>query len=174
EQQGRIQVFYNHGKTIYGTPSERFSVPLGAPEEIIPDARGLLTVTRYNNSALAGEILDAIRNGDIKGQSFSGRFMPGASQRTRGASGQLDTIVRSEISLREYGPTPMPSYHEAAIVGVRTQDLVETFRGLDDEQYAEFIAALSTFRGTPLPVVGAAPTEGNTPTTTETPDTHVS
>jgi hypothetical protein len=43
----RFGVFYNHGKTLYGTPSERASVPLGSPiEPPKADGRGLLTVTR--------------------------------------------------------------------------------------------------------------------------------
>lgn len=158
ENAGRIQVFYNHARTIYGTPSERFSMPLGTPEEIIADNRGLLTVTRYNKNPLADEVLESINNGDIKGQSFSGRFMPGKSQRTRGKGGQPDSIVRSEIALREYGPTPMPSYKEAAIVGVRAEELAAMFEGLDDAERAELIRILDTHRtiGEPSPDAEAA------------------
>lgn len=158
----RVGVFYNHGKTLYGTPSERASLPLGRPEEITVDSRGLLTVTRYNNSPLADEVLDSIRNGDIRGQSFSGRFMPGRSKRTRGKNGELDTIVRSEVALREYGPTPMPAYQEASIVGVRAEDLAAVIEGLADDDRAELIRLLSTSRtiGTPLPAADAAPDEG--------------
>jgi HK97 family phage prohead protease len=141
ERAGQIQVFYNHAKTVYGTPSERYSMPLGTPEEIVADNRGLLTVTRYNKTPLADEVLESIRNGDIRGQSFSGRFLPGKSKRSRGKDGAL---VRSEVALREYGPTPMPSYKEAAIVGVRMEELVDTIGGLDDEQRAELIRILST------------------------------
>lgn len=155
-------VFYNHGKTLYGTASERGSLPLGKPLEMSADGRGLLTVTQYNRTALADEVLEAIRNGDITGQSFSGRFMPGRSQRTRGAAGTIDTIVRSEIALREYGPTPMPAYQEAAIVGVRMEELVDTICGLDDEHHAQLIAALGTRRAidAPPPATNAAPEEG--------------
>lgn len=160
DQAGRIQVFYNHGKTLYGTPSERFSMPLGTPEEITADARGVLTVTRYNRTPLADDVLEGIRNGDIKGQSFSGRFIPGRSQRTRGKAGGLDTIVRSEVALREYGPTPMPSYKEASILGVRMDELADTLRGLTETQRAELQQIMDTSRilGTPSPAVDAAPT----------------
>lgn len=159
---GAIQVFYNHAKTIYGTPSERFSIPLGVPEEIRADDRGLYTVTRYNRTPLADEILESIRNGDIRGQSFSGQFIAGRSQRTRGRAGDLDVIVRSEIALREYGPTPMPSYKEAAIVGVRMDDLVDTIGGLDPTERAELIRILDTSQtiGTPSSAVNAAPAGG--------------
>lgn len=162
ENAARIQVFYNHGKTLYGTPSERGSMPLGKPLEMRADERGLFTVTQYNRTPLADEVLEAIRNGDIRGQSFSGRFMPGRSQRNRGAAGTLDTIVRSEIALREYGPTPMPAYAEAAIVGVRMEELVDTLHGLTDEQRAELIAILGTHRAidAPPPDNNAALPEG--------------
>lgn len=172
ENAGRVGVFYNHGKTLYGTPSERGSMPLGKPVEIRSDERGLFTVTQYNRTPLADEVLEAIKNGDITGQSFSGRFMPGRSQRTRGKNGALDTIVRSEVALREYGPTPMPSYKEAAIVGVRAEELAAVIEGLDDDQRAELISILSTSRsgGTPLPV-GDAASQGTSPTN-DTPAEH--
>lgn len=175
DQAGRIQVFYNHGKTLYGTPSERFSMPLGTPEEITADGRGLLTVTRYNRNPLADEVLEGIRNGDIKGQSFSGRFIPGRSQRSKGRDGAPDTILRSEVALREYGPTPIPSYKDAAIVGVRAEELAAVLEGLNDETRAELIKILSTSRiiGTPLQAVDAAP-EG-TSTDNDTPaESHLS
>lgn len=175
ENAGRVGVFYNHGKTLYGTPSERGSMPLGKPIEIRADERGLYTVTQYNRTPLADEVLDAIKNGDITGQSFSGRFMPGRSQRTRGKDGALDSIVRSEVSLREYGPTPMPSYQTASILGVRMEHLVETLNGLTDEQHAELIASLSTSRtiGTPLPADDAA-RQGTSPTNETPAERHLS
>jgi HK97 family phage prohead protease len=173
ERAGQIGVFYNHGKTLFGTPSERASMPLGNPEEIRADDRGLLTITRYNRTPLADEVLEAIRNGDITGQSFSGRFVPGKSQRSRGRDGTIDTIVRTEISLREYGPTPMPSYKEAAIVGVRAEELAAVIEGLDDDQRNELIAILSTSRtvGEPPPDTEAAP---GTSVPNDKPETHLS
>jgi HK97 family phage prohead protease len=170
-----VQVFYNHGRTLYGTPSERASLPLGAPEEIKADARGLYTVTRYNRTPFADEVLESIRNGDIRGQSFSGKFMPGRSKRTRGKDGELDIIVRNEVALREYGPTPMPSYKEAAIVGVRAEDLAAVIDGLDDEQRTELIRILGTSRivGTPPPVDDAAQ-EGTSPANATPASRHLS
>jgi len=38
----------------------------------------------------------------------------------RGADGLLRTVRRFELGLQEYGPTPMPAYQEASIVGVRS------------------------------------------------------
>jgi HK97 family phage prohead protease len=127
ERRGKVQVFYNHGRTIHGQSSERFSMPLGVPEEVRADGRGLLTVTKYHNTTLADEVLEGIRSGAITGQSFSGRFL--TSDRRRGTANGLPRIHRTEIMLREYGPTPLPAYSEAAIVGVRTgQDSEELWR----------------------------------------------
>jgi HK97 family phage prohead protease len=126
----RVGVFYNHGKTLYGTPSERFSMPLGTPLEIKADGRGLLTRTRYNKTPLADEVLEAINNGDIRGQSFTGRILQSDPQRGpyRSRAGGLTLVTRKEIKLKEYGPTPFPVYVDAAIVGVRAEDLVDRLR----------------------------------------------
>jgi phage head maturation protease len=144
-------VFYNHGMTLNGTPSERASVPLGTPVHIEATSRGLLTVTRYNKTPMADDILESIRNGDITGQSFTGRFLKSQGHR-RGQKlapnrdGTLPTVTRSEIDLVEYGPTPMPVYADAEIVGVRA--LLQQIP--DDE-----LIALLEASGTPIPGLAA-------------------
>ena len=117
--------FYNHGMTLHGTPSERFSVPLGVTQDIRVESRGLLTVTRYNPTPLAEEILEAVKSGSITGQSFTGRIVrsdpnigPGQSYRARRGA-DLPVVRRLELGLSEYGPTPVPYYADAEIVGVR-------------------------------------------------------
>lgn len=122
-----IGVFYNHAKTMYGTPSDMGSVPIGSPvEPPRADSRGLVTVTRYNNSPLADSVLEAIKAGDIKSQSFSGTFMRSTPEPARGrkyapaADGSLTLVTRNEIALREYGPTPIPAYDEPMLIGVRS------------------------------------------------------
>lgn len=120
-----IRVMYNHGMTIHGTPAERFSIPIGVPVEIRADQRGLLTRTRYNETPLAQEILEAIRSGGITAQSFTGRIIRSDPQLRRGgryspdSGGRLTTVRRMELGLREYGPTPFPAYSGAEILGVR-------------------------------------------------------
>lgn len=120
----RIGVFYNHGRTITGESSDRASIPLGTPLHIEATSRGLLTVTRYNKTPLADDVLESIRNGDITGQSFTGRFLQSEGHR-RGQKlmpnrdGSLPVVTRTQIALVEYGPTPMPVYADAEIVGVR-------------------------------------------------------
>jgi HK97 family phage major capsid protein/HK97 family phage prohead protease len=124
----QIKVFYNHGRTISGTPSDRGSVPIGTPAEPPrPDGRGLLTVTRYNKTPLADDVLESIRNGDITGQSFTGIFLQSDPERgpyRPSRNGQRALVMRKEIALIEYGPTPIPAYEDAAIVGVRNRELL--------------------------------------------------
>lgn len=119
-----VKVLYNHGNLNNGTPAERFQVPIGVPVEIRADTRGLLTRTRYSETPLADEILENIRNGAITAQSFVGRIersdpqlRPGDRHRPR--NGQLQTVRRMRLGLREYGPVLYPAYKGAEIVGVR-------------------------------------------------------
>lgn len=114
----RFGVFYNHAKTIYGTPDGNLSVPIGVPEIVQADERGVFTATRYLDNPLADSVLDGIKKRAILGQSFSGRFVK--STRTKASRGQLPTITRSEIAMREYGPTVFPAYAEAMILGTRS------------------------------------------------------
>lgn len=121
---GAVKVLYNHGMTIQGTPSERFSVPIGVPVDIRAEARGLLTRTRYSDTPLAEEILESVRAGSITSQSFTGRIVRStpqlrAGERYRPRSGSLTTVRRTELGLREYGPVLWPAYSGAEILGVR-------------------------------------------------------
>lgn len=124
----RFGVFYNHGKTLQGTPSERASLPLGVPAEPPrPDGTGLLTVSRYAPTPLADEVLELIKAGAITGQSYTGLFL--RSDPDRGPyfpdrSGMLPEVTRLEIAMFEYGPTPVPAFEDAAIVGVRNRELL--------------------------------------------------
>lgn len=121
---GAIKVLYNHGMTIQGTPSERFSVPIGVPVEVRAEARGLLTRTRYSETPLADEILESVRAGSITSQSFTGRIIRSTPQLARGdkyrpRQGELTVVRRTELGFREYGPVLWPAYSGAEILGVR-------------------------------------------------------
>lgn len=148
----RFGVFYNHGKTLYGTPSDRGTVPIGTPvEPPRADGKGLVTVTRYNRTPLADEVLEAIRNGDITGQSFSGRVISSDVPTPRGGhrpgrDGQLTLVTRTEIALREYGPTPNPAYDEPMMTSIRS--LAQGLESLTEEDRAELARLLSL--ATPL------------------------
>jgi len=120
----RFSVLYNHGLTIYGTPSDSGSMPIGTPMEVRADSRGLLTVTRYNRTPLGDATLEAISSGSIRAQSFAGSFVRSDKPVPRGGfrantAGVYPSVTRQEINLREYGPTPFPAYSTAEIVGVR-------------------------------------------------------
>ena len=124
ESGNRFSVLYNHGMTIYGTPSDSGSMPIGTCEEASVNSRGLLTVTRYNKTPLGEATLEAIQSGSLRSQSFAGSFIRSDKVKPRGgfranAAGEYPTVTRQEINLREYGPTPFPAYDDAAIVGVR-------------------------------------------------------
>jgi len=127
---GRFPVIYNHGMTVAGTPSDRGSVPIGVSVEVRADKRGVLTVAEYGNSDLADEVLEAIRMGAVKAQSYGGRFLrsdPGrrpAGGFRPGPGGKLRTVRRMEVAMREFGPTPFPAFAGAAITGVRAQQVL--------------------------------------------------
>jgi HK97 family phage prohead protease len=125
----KFGVFYNHGMTLMGTPSDLASVPLGSPIEAPrADGIGLITTTRYNRNPLADQVLEAIRNGDITGQSFSGRFADSSPGPDRSSGkyrpmrdGSLVLVTRKRIELKEYGPTPIPAYDVPMVLGVRAR-----------------------------------------------------
>jgi HK97 family phage prohead protease len=122
---GSVKVLWNHGRDLAGSPSDRFSMPIGIPVDIRAEARGLLTRTRYSETPLADEVLENIRAGSITTQSFTGRIMRSDPQLRRGeryrpdSAGNLRTVRRTELGLREYGPVLWPAYSGAEIVGVR-------------------------------------------------------
>jgi len=123
----RVGVYYHHGMTLHGTPSDLGSVPIGRALEVRPDRRGLLTVTRYNKSDLADAVLESIRNGDIRGYSFRGpiiRSNPRRPPRVR-AGAPLPLWRHMELGLGEFGPTPSPAYVEAEIMALRSSRIAE-------------------------------------------------
>jgi phage head maturation protease len=122
----RVGVFYNHGMTIYQTPSDLYSMPVGVPLDIKPDGKGLFTRTRYMKGQLGDLIVDGIREGLLTSYSVSGAYLrsdpvvPHGGFR-KGRDGVMPTVRRMEATLREYGPTPFPAYPEAEVVGMRAE-----------------------------------------------------
>jgi HK97 family phage prohead protease len=116
---GQVQVYYNHGYGLDGKPHPIGHVPLATPQDITADGKGLLTVSRYNDGELADACLAAWEGGQIKGQSFSGRVH---NDRVIGRRDGLDVIERTELGLREYGPTPTPAYSGDGLVAIRSRD----------------------------------------------------
>lgn len=125
---GRVQVFYNHGYDLSGRPNMLGSVPIATPRDIKADTRGLLTISRYNDGEVADAVLAAWEGGQVKGQSFSGKVH---QDRVVGQREGLDHIERTELGLREYGPTHAPAYDGDGLVAIRSQDdLAELVRSI--------------------------------------------
>lgn len=130
-EHARAQCLFNHGMTIYHTPSERFSMPLGTPVDIRADAQGLVTVTEYARTELADEVLTLIGDGAIRSQSFRG---PIVRSKTIGKIGTLRHISRLELGLRDYGPCTYAVNEGAAILGVRADDVTVSEMSTDLRQ----------------------------------------
>jgi phage head maturation protease len=136
-----VSVHFNHGYTLLGTPSDRYSMPIGTAEEIKPDGRGLLTRTRYAKTELGDEVLQLWIDGAIRAQSFRGATLQSRTVSGMGPNGR-PVIERLQLGLREYGPTPNPAYREAGLVALRSQ-LLEQYERLTDEERAELAALLA-------------------------------
>ena len=166
---GRVQPLFNHGRTLAGTPSDKWTSPLGVPLEIKAEARGLLTVTRYSKLPHADEALELIRDGAITAQSFRGPIF--RSRRTGTTSDGRPVIERQELGLRDYGPAPFAVNNGAAMLAVRSEVLAERLEalgeGLTDEERAELARMLTT--GTVIETPADTQTE-TTPPAEEAPD----
>jgi HK97 family phage prohead protease len=142
-------VVYNHGLTIAGTPSDRGSVPIGVSKEVRVDKRGVFTVSEYGTGELADLVLEQIRMGSIKAQSYGGRFLRSDPAVPRGGfraapGGKLKTVTRMEVAMREFGPTPFPAFVGAAITGVRAQQILGSLLTAPADQRASMLNHLTT------------------------------
>ena len=143
---GGVRVLFNHGKTMEGQPAPEFQRPIGKALDIRADSRGLLTRTEYAKKPFAEEILDDIREGRITGQSFVGGIvrsdpeLRGPGDKYRGRNGELTTVRRMALGLREYGPVLYGAYSGAEFLGVRMQTPGDTaeidFDETDGEEFA--------------------------------------
>lgn len=146
-----FSVLFNHGRTIDGTPNPEATMPIGVPLEVHADERGVFTATRYLDNPLADWVLDAIKGGAIKAQSFSGRFTKSMRSYPGGrGAGVLPLITRNEIDMREYGPAVFAAYKDAAIVGTRAEQFVrQLLMAPPDER----LTLLTQFEGLTTPLV---------------------
>lgn len=131
-------VLFNHGRTYDGRTDGALMVPVGAPQLIEPQDRGLYSETLYLDNPLADSVLDGIKKNAIRGYSFTGTFM--RSTRLKGSlrSREKGAIHREEVAMREYGPVLFPAYADAAILGHRAQSFIDELRLLDPEDVDAF------------------------------------
>lgn len=143
-------VLFNHGRTVDGEPNPSATMPIGVPLEVRADDRGVFTATRYLNNPLADHVLDAIKSGAIRAQSFSGRFRKSTRSYPAGrARSALPLITRQEVEMREYGPAVFAAYTDAAIIGTRSADLfVRALLATPPDRRTEF---LQNFEGLTTP-----------------------
>lgn len=159
----RPVLLYNHGMTMHGTPSDMWSVPIGSPVDIRVEPRGLLTVSRYNNTPEADRVLEAIRNGDITAYSFRGNVYQSNPMRVprRVPGAALPVITRTELSVKDYGPTPTAYYADALITAVRsTTQLVTELEQLDDDERQELLRRFTATPEEDPAAENATPDEG--------------
>src|SRR5258708_4447270 len=72
----RVSVFYNHGLTIMGTPSDRHSMPVAVPLDIKTDGRGVRATDKYHRSQFCDEIVEGLESRPVPGYPSPGQFPP--------------------------------------------------------------------------------------------------
>jgi HK97 family phage prohead protease len=154
-------VLFNHGRTIDGTPADSLTMPIGVPLEVKADERGVWTATRYLDNPLADQVLDAIKQGAIRAQSFSGRFRNSVRSWPNGRGrSALPVITRNEVEMREYGPAVFAAYKDAAILGTRAELFVRALLATPPDQRLSW---LEQFEGLTTPVLDSEALDLGTP-----------
>lgn len=132
------QVFFNHGRDMYGNRSDRWSTPVAVHRAIEADGRGLRVKSWFVNTPAGDEALELVRSGAVDGYSFSGK--PNRNKTLAASSANdLPTIVRQDMGLVEYGPAIMRAYEGAKVLALRSQHL-DSF---DPDEWAEQIERLN-------------------------------
>jgi HK97 family phage prohead protease len=154
-------VLFNHARTVDGGPNPVASMPIAVPLEVKSDEYGVFTASRYLNNPLADWTLDAIKQGAIKAQSFSGKFLRSAKSYPQGRSNGLPLITRQEVNMREYGPAVFAAYADAAILGTRSADLfVRALLATAPEKRVEWLQQFemgTALQDSALPLIGTPP-----------------
>lgn len=141
---GSVQVLVNHGRTISGTPSSEFSLPVAVPLEIKAEPRGLLTRSRYLKTPLGDQVLEMWREGAFRAQSFRGPIFRSASPRP--GPNRRPVIERLALGLIEYGPATFAVNTGAELVAIRSaliDDRLEALADLSPEERAEVARRLT-------------------------------
>ena len=155
-------VLFNHARTVDGEPNPIATMPIGVPLEVAADETGVFTATRYLDNPLADQVLDAIKQGALRAQSFSGRFTKSTRSWPDGRGrGVLPVITRHEVDMREYGPAVFAAYKDAAILGTRAEAFIRRLLATPADQR---IAWLEQFEGLTTPLMDPEALNLGTPT----------
>lgn len=177
DRPGSFGVLFNHARTIHNEPNPAASMPIGVPLEVKTDSTGVFTATRYLDNPLADWTLDAIKQGALRAQSYSGRLMRSSRDGRAPAGGKsLPVIVRQEIDMREYGPAVFAAYTGAAILGTRMTSLLLELGAMSPEERLEW---KEQFEGLTTPLDTGEPesllvTPDGADGSTEAPNDHAS
>lgn len=132
-----VPIFYNHGMTLHGTPSESGSLAYAVPLDIRADANYLISDYRVLPGERGDIMLDLLAAGAV-GHSFTGRIMrsnpePGSSGYRRGRNGELTLVERLELGLKEFGATPIPAYDDTHALSIRS-DTPDAQKGPSEDE----------------------------------------
>jgi len=122
EQRGdKVKVLFNHGFD----PSVG-DKPLGKPEVMREDKRGLWVEVPIDDTSYGRDIVASLRSGALDGQSF--RFSVKAEKWDDPKDSKaLPVRTIREVELFEFGPVTFPAY-EATSAGVRSRDSYAAWR----------------------------------------------
>jgi HK97 family phage prohead protease len=101
ERKDKIKTFYNH------------SFPIGKPEVIREDSKGLYTESKISPTARGDEVLALVADGVITDMSIGFKSIDYSIDETTG----IRTL--KEVKLYEFGPVDMGANEEAVITGVK-------------------------------------------------------
>lgn len=133
-------VFFNHGRDIFGNPSDKWSAPVAVHRSAEPDGRGLRVSSWYVKTPAGDEALELIRSGAVDGFSFSGK--PNRSKTIPATNNGLPTILRQQLSLVEYGPAVFRAYDDAKVLAIRSEQIADQLERMSPEQASELIEVL--------------------------------
>lgn len=132
ENRTRIKTFYNH------------MFPIGLPEEMREDSRGLYTESKVSKTARGDEVLELIRDGVISEMSIA--FETVKSEQDE------DTGIRTlkEVRLREFGPVDFAANEQATIEAVKslTQRFHDGQKGLNPDNLKSLRDEIDTLLAT--------------------------
>ena len=126
----RVKVFYNH------------TFPIGRPEVMQEDERGLYTESKISSTPRGEEVLQLVREGVIDEMSIA--FETVKSERTEDGGRTL-----KELRLYEYGPVDFAANDQAIIQGVKslTQRLEQGQSSVSMDEIKSALNALQSIIG---------------------------